>query len=122
LIEGEFEGEIRIDEFLLNNDRDLATNRFFQAEPLSVDLIKKALKEFYKKIYNIEKKRFRVTLPNYNDSLIKLGKHAGAGSKSLNDLRRVYIRPLKKNFDYQLSVWIDEDENPLGWGELRFER
>jgi hypothetical protein len=86
-----------------------------------MDLIKKALKEFYQKIYNIENKRFRVVLPNYNENLIKLGKHSGAGSKSLNDLRSVYIRPLKKDFNYQLSVWIDEDETPLGWGELRFE-
>ena len=121
LIDGEFEGEIRINEFLLKNDTNLSANKYFKKEPLSMDLIKKALKEFYQKIYNIENKRFRVALPTYNKNLIKLGKHSGAGSKSLNDLRSVYIRPLKKDFNYQLSVWIDEDETPLGWGELRFE-
>ena len=120
LIDGEFEGEIRIDKFLLREDMNLSANKYFQEEPLSVDLIKKALKKFYEKIYNIEKRRFRVVLPEYSESLIKLGKYAGAGSKSLNDLRRIYIRPLKKNFNYQLSVWIDEDEKPLGWGKLIF--
>jgi CRISPR-associated protein Csm5 len=122
LVEGEFEGEIRIEEFLLQNDKDLASNKFFKTEPLTIELIKKALREFYKKIYNIESKRFRVRLPKYNENLMKIGKYSGAGSKSLHDLRSIYIRPLKKNFDYQLSVWIDEYENPLGWGELKFER
>jgi len=120
LIDGEFEGEIRVDEFLLKNDRNLSLNRFFQKEPLSIDLIKKALKNFYERVYNSEIRRFRAKVPFYNENLIKIGKYAGAGSKGLNDLRSIFIKQIRKTFDYQLSVWIDEDENPLGWGELKF--
>ena len=120
LIEGEFEGEIRIDEHLLKKDNSLTTNRYFQDEPLDIDLIKKALNNFYSKINDIEKNRFRANTPNYQDYFIKIGQHSGAGSKSLNDLKKVNIRQIKKCFDYQLSVWIDQDENPLGWAKLNF--
>ena len=121
LVDGEFEGEIRVEKHLLENDENLRRNKFFQDEPLSTDLIKKALRHFFRKIVDIESKRFRAKTPKYQDYLIKIGKHAGAGSKSLNGLRRIYIRPLKRDFDYQLSVWIDKFENPFGWGVLKFE-
>lgn len=120
LVDGEFEGNIRVDKYLLENDKNLKENKFFKDEPLSIELIKKALKHFFKQIVDIESKRFRAKTPKYEEYLIKLGKHAGAGSKSLNELRSVYIRPLKKEFNYQFSVWIDEYENPLGWGKLEF--
>jgi len=120
LIDGKFIGEIRVDEYLLTHDDALNSNKYFKEEPLSIDLIKKALKHFYTKIQQIEHKRFRVDVPNYEEYLIKIGKHAGAGSKSLNGLRSIYIRQIKKHFDYQLSVWIDKYETPLGWGKLDF--
>jgi len=122
LIDGEFEGEIRIEENLLKNDKSLRENKFFKDEPLNIELIKKSLKHFFNQIVDIESKRFRATTPNYTDYLIKIGKHAGAGSKSLNNLRSIYIKPLKKDFNYQLSVWIDNNENPFGWGRLEFEK
>jgi len=120
LTEGNFGGEIRVDEYLLKNDSSLRNNKYFKDEPLSIDLIKKALRHYFKKIQQIENNRFRVNVPNYNEYLIKIGKHAGAGSKSLNNIRKIYIKQLKKEFDYQLSVWIDKYETPLGWAKLNF--
>ncbi len=120
LISGEFEGEIRVDKNLLNKDENLKDNRFFQNEPLSIELIKKAINNFFKKIYDVEKNRFRANFPLYEEGLIKLGKHSGAASKSLNDLRKVYIWQIKKSFNYQLSVWIDSQDSPLGWAKITF--
>jgi len=121
LVDGEFEGDIRIDNNLIRQDSSLKYNRYFQGdEYLSYELIQKALKHFFKKIIDKENSRFKVNKIDYEEYLIKLGKHAGAGSKSLNDLRKIYIRQLKKEFEYQLSVWIDKNENPLGWAKLEF--
>lgn len=118
LISGRFEGEMRIDKNLLQKDEFLKNNKYFKDESLSYDLIKKALNSFYKKIYDIESKRFRARFPKYEEGLMKLGKHSGAGSKSLHNLRKVRILQLRKTFDYQLSVWIDNEQNPLGWVKL----
>lgn len=120
LVDGEFEGEIRIDERLLKSDRNLRGNIFFKKNPLNIELIKTALAEFYNGILMIENKRFRAKRLKYQNYMIKLGKFAGAGSKSINEKRSVYIRQIRKSFDYQLSVWIDKAENPLGWGRLDF--
>jgi len=120
LVDGEFSGEIRIDSSLLNYDSNLKDNKYFENEPLSIELIKRSLKHFYSKIVNIEKNRFRANIPPYEEYLIKIGNHSGAGSKSLNDLRQILIRKINKCFNYQLSVWIDENENALGWGKLEF--
>jgi len=120
LINGEFIGEIRIDNNLLNFDFNLKNNRYFRNEPLSLELVKKSLKHFYMKIIDIEKNRFRAETPSYEEYLIKIGKFSGAGSKSLNDLRQIFIKQIQKCFNYQLSVWIDENENALGWGKLIF--
>ncbi len=119
-IDGEFEGEIRIDERLLRSDKNLKENRFFEKEPLSIGLIKRALKEFYKDVLETENKRFRANELVYQEYMIKIGRFAGAGSKSIKEKRSVYIRQIKKSFNYQLSVWIDKDENPIGWGKLEF--
>lgn len=121
LIDGEFEGNIRIEEHLLKKDESLKNNRFFQKEPLNLKLIKTSLQYYYSKIIEIEKNRFRANTPNYEEFLIKMGQHSGAGSKSLHDLRKVYIRQIKKCFNYQLSVWIDSEQNPLGWVKLEFQ-
>ncbi len=121
LIEGEFEGEIRIEQKLIEYDQNLRTNRYFRDEPLSMGLVKKALKNFYEKIATTERKRFRAYTPPYEEYMIKIGQHAGAGSKSLNNLREVYIRQIRKKFEYQLSVWIDRNECALGWAKLEFE-
>jgi len=117
LIDGEFEGEIRIDKNLLK-DENLKNNRFFQSEPLNIDLIKNSLEHFYSKIIDIEKNRFRAKTPNYQEFLIKIGEHSGAGSKSLNGLRKIFIKQIRQCFDYQLSVWIDSEQNPLGWAKM----
>jgi len=121
LIDGEFRGEIRVDENLLK-DANLRDNTFFKKEPMNIDLIKKSLKHFYSKIINKEADRFKAETPKYQEFLIKIGQHSGAGSKSLNDFRHIYIKQIKKCFDYQLSVWIDIDDNPLGWAKLTFEK
>lgn len=120
LTDGNFESEIRIEEYLLNHDSSLKENRFFQDESLSIELVKRALKHYFSKIQDIESKRFRVNVPKFEEYLIKIGKHSGAGSKSLNDLRKVKIKQINRIFDYQLSVWIDKNEVPLGWGKLSF--
>ncbi|EDM23130.1 type III-A CRISPR-associated RAMP protein Csm5 [Caminibacter mediatlanticus] len=117
LVNGEFEGDIRIDKSLINRDENLRENRFLRN--LSVDLIKEALRGFFKKVVEIENKRFKVMPIEYRDFNIKLGKFAGGGSKSINQYRKIFIRQIKKTFDYQLSVWIYEDM-PLGWGRLEF--
>ncbi len=120
LTDGDFESEIRIEEYLLSYDSSLKENRFFKDEPLSIELIKKALKHFFSKIQKIESKRFRVDVPKYEEYHIKIGKHSGAGSKSLHELRKVEIKQIRKKFDYQLSVWIDSFNTPLGWVKLSF--
>lgn len=117
LIDGKFNGEIRIDENLLKRDRFSKNNKYFQDEQLSIELIKKALDQFYKKIYEIEDDKFNVKLPPYQSHFIKIGEYSGAGSKSLNDLRVVYISQIRKCLDYQLSVWIYNNE-PLGWAKM----
>ncbi len=121
LIEGEFIGEVRINKHLLNNDIFLKNNRFFLDEPLDEQLLQKAINFFFQKIYEKEKNRFRANFPEYEKGMLKIGKHAGAGSKSLNKLRSITIRQIGKKFDYQLSVWIDQEERPLGWVKVKFE-
>ena len=121
LVNGEFVGEIRIEEHLLRYDHNLQKNRYFQGdEALSIDLIKKALKEFFSKILSIENNRFRVNTIEYEPYMIKLGKHAGAGSKSLNDIREIWIKQIRKPSHYQFSIWIYKNEKPLGWAKLQF--
>ncbi len=117
LIDGEFEGEIRIDREFIRRDKNLRENRFLSN--LSIELIKIALKEFFTKVSEIENNRFKVTQIEYRDFNIKLGKFAGGGSKSINELRKITIKQINKVFDYQLSVWIYEDM-PLGWAKLEF--
>jgi len=120
LIEGEFVGEIRIDENLLNNDPNLRNNPYFKDEKFDISLIKKSLREFFKEIAKIENNRFKANNVKYEDYLIKIGKLAGAGSKSISEHRKIKIRQINKIFDYQLSVWLDVEQNPFGWGKLTF--
>ena len=116
LVDGEFEGEIRIDTNLLKNIK----NRYFKKEPLSIELIEKSIDRFFSIIHSKETKRFIANHPKYEKGLIKIGQHAGAGSKSLNSLRKVYIKQLRKEIDYQTSIWIDNEDNPLGWAKIEF--
>lgn len=113
LIDGEFVGEIRIDENLMQSLNNPYFNEF------NIDFIKKALKDFYLDIIKEENQRFKKVDPQkYEDYKIKIGRFSGAGSKSL-DIRKVYIRQLKKSLDYQTSVWAI-DKKPMGWGKLEF--
>jgi len=116
LVDGEFEGEIRIDTNLLKNIK----NRYFKKEPLSIELIEKSIDRFFSIIHSKETKRFIANHPKYEKGLIKIGQHAGAGSKSLNSLRKVFIKQLSKKLDYQTSIWIDNKGNPLGWAKIEF--
>ena len=111
LIDGEFEGEIRIE------DRFFNLNRYFD-EKLNIELIKKALNQFFRDIFSIENRRFKLKPPLFENGNIKIGKHAGAGSKSIKG-RKIEIRQIRKTFDYQLSVW-GYNEMPIGWGKLEF--
>jgi hypothetical protein len=112
IVSGEFEGEIRIDENLLKS----SYTKYFE---LDYEFIKLALEYFYKNILNYENKRFKANPVYYKKIMIKIGKHAGAGSKSISN-RGVFIRQLKKNLSYQTSIWVDENNNPIGWGKLSF--
>ncbi|MEO1941765.1 MAG: type III-A CRISPR-associated RAMP protein Csm5 [Campylobacterales bacterium] len=120
LIRGEFEGEIGIDRGLIERDRNLAGNPYFQETPLSLQLIKDTLNQFYSTILERENNRFRVTPLQYSQFLVKIGRFGGAGSKSVEEYRQVFIRQLKKNLPYQLSIWIDTQGRPFGWGRLQF--
>jgi len=108
VVSGEFEGEIRIEENLLKN------NKYFN---LDIEFIKNALEFHYEKILNYENKRFKANRLNYEKILIKIGKHSGAGSKSI-DNRQIFIRQIKKKLSYQTSIWVDEENYPIGWGEI----
>ena len=109
---GEFEGEIKIGEHLLESVKQ----KYFK---LDYEFIKTALEFHYEKILNYENKRFKANKLNYEKFLIKIGKHSGAGSKSIED-RKVYIKPIKKYLNYQTSIWVDDDNNPIGWGKIIF--
>jgi CRISPR-associated protein Csm5 len=109
---GEFEGEIRIDENLLKSVK----NKYFN---LDFEFIKTALEFHYEKVLNYENKRFKTNKLNYQKFLIKIGQHAGAGSKSISN-RQVFIKQLRKNLPYQTSIWVDEENYPIGWAEIEF--
>lgn len=110
---GNFEGEIRIDNNILKRNKP----QYFD---LNIDEIKKALSFHYNNVVNKEKKRFKVRTPDYCDYLVKLGKHAGAGAKTVEGKRSIWIHTIKKYFDYQLSTWLDSNNNQLGWAKLSF--
>jgi len=111
LIDGEFEGEIRIE------SRLFALNNYFDEE-LNINLIKKSLNNFFANIFAIENKRFRLKPPPFESGNIKIGKHSGAGSKSIRG-RKIEIKQIRKTFDYQLSVW-GYGNRPMGWGKIIF--
>ena len=113
LIDGEFEGNIRVE------NRFFRLNNYFDEE-LSFSLIKKALSEFFQNIFAIENKRFKLKPPIFENGNIKIGKHVGAGSKSIRG-RKIEIKQIRKIFDYQLSVW-GYNNKPMGWGKLKFEK
>jgi CRISPR/Cas system CSM-associated protein Csm5 (group 7 of RAMP superfamily) len=112
ITDGEFEGEIRIDEYLLKN----VNNKYFN---LDYEFIKIALEFHYENILNYENKKFKANKLPYQKFMIKIGKHAGAGSKSIEN-RKVFIKQLEKKLPYQTSIWVDEENYPLGWGKLGF--
>ena len=112
IVSGEFEGEIRIEENLLKS----SYSKYFK---LDYEFIKLALEHFYESVLNYENKRFKANQIYYKKFMIKIGKHSGAGSKSISN-RNIFIRQLKKNLPYQTSIWVDENNNPIGWGKLEF--
>lgn len=120
LVGGEFEGEIRVDRGLIGRDRNLRRNPFFREKPLSLGLIAETLHLFYSTILKRENHRFRVTPLEYSPFMVKIGRFAGAGSKSIEGYRQVFIRQLRKSLPYQLSIWIDTQQRPFGWGRLQF--
>jgi CRISPR-associated protein Csm5 len=109
---GEFGGEIRIDENLLQN----VNNRYFN---LDFEFIKTALEFHYENILNYENQHFKANKLSYSKFLIKIGKYAGAGSKSIQN-RKIYIKQLRRTLPYQTSIWVDEENYPFGWGKLEF--
>ena len=116
---GEFEGEIRIDERLLGS---LEANKHFE---LSIDNLKQVIEEFYSKVNTIERNKKAweaVRIPAYESYMMKIGKHSGAGCKTIRDDEkvRIYIRTLKKSFSYQLSTWCDANRVQIGWIKLVF--
>jgi CRISPR type III-A-associated RAMP protein Csm5 len=110
---GIFEGEIRIDENLLKRN----SSKYFK---LNFDEIKNALEFHYKNVIENETKRFNANIPNYCDYMMKLGKHGGAGAKTIEGKRNIWIHTIRKNLDYQLSTWLDSQNNQLGWAKLSF--
>jgi len=114
LVDGEFEGEIVINKKFLQKEQNL-----------DFGIIKTALKEYYEDILTFETNRIqdeKYKFPNYEEYLVKLGLHSGAGSKTIKDKRDIFIRLSNgKKFyhqSYQLSTWFDESYNALGWGQL----
>lgn len=114
LVDGIFEGELRIDKSLLKS----INNPYFK--DFNLDFIKKSLEDFYSNIIETENKLFKKVYPqNYEKYKIKIGRFSGAGSKSL-DIRKIYIKQLRKELNYQTSVWsINKD--PMGWAKLELE-
>lgn len=85
-----------------------------------------ALKLFAEDIVKEEASRFKVDMSKIslskNESLIKIGKHAGAGSKSLTEMREIDIRAgsrLIRKDKYQSSLWITDDKQPIGWAIMK---
>jgi CRISPR type III-A-associated RAMP protein Csm5 len=122
LVEGVFEGEIYINEKLLDK---LLEHK--SLERLSFNLIKESLKDFYEDILNFESSRITNPIfkfPNYEEFLIKIGLHSGAGAKTIKNKRDIFVRLSNgEKFyhqPYQFSTWFDEDNNAIGWGKLEF--
>ena len=122
--EGEFEGVIRIDENLLKKIPHAPRNFDFE-------YVKKSLQDYFKNVNNFERNRKwwqEIAIPEYKEYLIKIGKHAGAGAKTIEGKRKIKVdvkdktgKKEKKDFGYQLSTWCDEDKNQLGWVKLEFQ-
>ncbi|SMC09197.1 type III-A CRISPR-associated RAMP protein Csm5 [Nitratiruptor tergarcus] len=118
---GEFEGTININENLLKKISHVPENFDFE-------FIKTCLKDYYQKINSFERKREwwqGIKIPEYEEYLIKIGKHSGAGAKTIENKRKIKVdvkdkkgKKVKKDFAYQLSTWCDEDKNQLGWTKL----
>jgi len=123
LVEGVFEGEIYINKNLLNKLLEYKNN----LEKLSFNLIEESLKDFYEDILNFESSRITNPMfkfPNYEEFLIKIGLHSGAGAKTIKDKRDIFVRLSNgqkfPHQSYQFSTWFDEDNNAIGWGRLEF--
>lgn len=122
-----FKGSIYInDEFIKSKYKnDILALKYF--EPSSLKILE-ALKLFADNIKEEEKKRFKVDMNSIDltkkEALCKLGKHAGAGSKSIPGYREIEIRAggrLIRKDSYQSSLWLDGENNPMGWAILSVE-
>ncbi|NPA39135.1 MAG: type III-A CRISPR-associated RAMP protein Csm5 [Thermodesulfobacteria bacterium] len=119
----EFEGSITIDE-----------NAFKVKKPLRIDEILEALKSFYvgefekeRKIW--EKLGIKVELPKSEGVLIRIGKHSGAESVTIEGFRKIWVkgRGGKGRFlPYSTTIWLaseDKDGNnliaPFGWAVIK---
>ena len=115
---GEFEGTITINEYLLSETKHAPKN-------FNLNYIQDALRDYFKKIIEFEKNREwwkKLYIPGYEEFLIKIGKHSGAGAKTIEEKRKIKVRVGKKEkiLKYQLSTWCDYNYNQLGWAKLSF--
>jgi CRISPR type III-A-associated RAMP protein Csm5 len=130
-----FEGEIYIDDkFIKSNFANMMPllSKIGISKDKPEDTLKnlliKAVEKFGSQIYDTEYKRFKYHDLNFeldkNKNILKLGRLGGAGSKSLNGIREITIKKdgktITNNAKYQSSLWIDENNEPIGWIEVEF--
>jgi CRISPR type III-A-associated RAMP protein Csm5 len=70
------------------------------------------------KVYKCEEINNKITYSK-NDCLIKLGKHAGAVSKTIAGLRKITIKGKSEPQFSQTSFWY-VDNKPMGWVRVEF--
>jgi len=128
-----FEGEIYIDDNFIKSEfaknmpilHDIGISDQDSLKKLLID----ATKKFGSEIYDIESAKFKYIERlkfelDKNKNIFKIGRLAGGGSKSLNKIREITIKKNQKTItnkaEYQSSLWIDANNEPLGWIEIEF--
>jgi len=128
-----FEGEIYIDDNFIKSEfaknMPILHNIGISDQDSLKKLLIDATKKFGSEIYDIESAKFKYIERlkfelDKNKNIFKIGRLAGGGSKSLNKIREITIKKNQKTItnkaEYQSSLWIDANNEPLGWIEIEF--
>ncbi|RMD51706.1 MAG: type III-A CRISPR-associated RAMP protein Csm5 [Nitrospirae bacterium] len=104
--------------------------------PITLEALKKSAKDFYTSEKNREEKELKEIGLNHTFSLdnegvlIRIGRHSGAESITIEGYRKIMIREgqnKKSTLDHSTTIWLASEESkpktnanliPFGWAEL----
>jgi len=145
-----FEGTLEIDDKFLNEINKLLNKFNLKAvKSISANNIALWIRNFYRiKVYGVEKdvflwdsdakffganeyikyesifkkfsKSFRYSIEPKNTFMVKVGKHSGAISKTIDGCRSIWVKGAEKLQDHQTTLWL-AGGYPMGWikGEIK---